>query len=255
MLTIDPEVQLFTEETIQKTIKDWNAKGSGVLIIDPKTGKVLSLASLPTFDPNSFSLEKNFSVFSNPLIESVFEMGSIVKPLTLAAGIDAGVITPSDTYVDSGMLTLNNATIGNFDGKARGRVAMQEILNQSLNTGAVYVAQKLGNRRFSDYFFSFGLGEQSGIDLPNEAASLTNNLKSTRDIEIATASFGQGFAVTPIVMTRALSALANGGVLVNPSVVERIDYEGISRPYIRETETERHRVISEEAVKRIPQIF
>ncbi|MDP3726607.1 MAG: penicillin-binding transpeptidase domain-containing protein, partial [bacterium] len=144
VLTLEPEVQSFLEQTLQKSVDSFSAESGGALIIDPKTGAIFALAANPTFDPNNFSSEKDYSIFSNPIVESVFEMGSIVKPLTIAAAFDAGVIKTDDTYYDEGSIVLNNKTISNYDGKARGRVPIQEILNQSLNIGAVYVAQKLG---------------------------------------------------------------------------------------------------------------
>ena len=163
-----------------------------------------------------------FSNFSNPLVESVFEMGSIIKPLTMAAGIDSGAVTATSTYHDYGFVIVNNAKLKNSDGKGNGVVDMQTILAKSLNTGAVFVEQKMGNDTFRKYMLSFGLGEKSGIDLPGDVNGLVKNLSSTRDIEYATASFGQGIALSPIQVVRALSAIANGGVLIRPHVVESI---------------------------------
>ena len=155
----------------------------------------------------------------------MFEMGSIIKALTMASGIDAGVVMADSIYYDAGCLTLNNKKICNYDGRSRGTVSMQEILSQSLNTGATYVALKLGNDKFSNYFQSFGFGTETGIDLPNEIHGLPSNLESKRDIEIATASYGQGIAMTPIETIRALAALGNGGKLVTPHIVKRIEYD------------------------------
>ncbi|TSC59331.1 MAG: Uncharacterized protein G01um1014107_360 [Parcubacteria group bacterium Gr01-1014_107] len=151
-------------------------------------------------------------------------MGSIFKPLTLAAGLDAGVITPETTYFDSGTIYVDKHQISNYDGKARGLVNMQSVLNNSLNTGAAFIMGELGKEKFSEYMFAFGLGEKSRVDLPSEAANLVENLRSPRNIEHATASFGQGIAITPLVMVKTLSALANGGVLTTPHLLKRIDY-------------------------------
>lgn len=256
-LTVDAEVQGFLEGTLQSLAEKWSAASGGAIIINPKTGALYALAAWPTFNLNSFSEEKNYSVFSNPLVESVFEMGSTVKPLTVAAGIDAGVITPSDTYYDDGFVILNDARIENYDGKARGRVSMQEILNQSLNTGAVYVARKLGNKSFSEYFLSYGFGEPTGIDLPNEAVGLVKNLRNNRDVELATASFGQGFAVTPLAMARALSVIANGGTLVTPYIVDKIDFKNALRTNkdAKEEADELPRVISQKASEEITRML
>ncbi|MBI2048112.1 MAG: penicillin-binding protein 2 [Parcubacteria group bacterium] len=255
VLTIDPEVQGFLEGTLSLIVKTWNAKSGGAIVINPKTGALYALAANPTFDPNNFREVKDFSVFSNPLVESVFEMGSTIKPLTLAAGFDAGVITPTDTYYDDGFVEIGSARIENFDGKARGRVSMQEVLNQSLNTGAVHIAKKLGNKLFSQYFLSYGFGERTGIDLPNEALSLVKNLRNNRDVEIATASFGQGFAITPVAMVRALSVLANGGTLVTPHIVDEIDFEEGFHAKVRRPNEGFKRVISQEASEEITRML
>jgi len=149
-----------------------------------------------------------------------------MKPLTMAAGFDTGAITPTSTYNDTGTMTLNGKTIANYDGRARGVTDMQTILSQSLNIGAATVGLKVGGANMAKYFDSYGLGEKTGIDLPNEATGLVKNLSAGRDIDIATASYGQGIAVSPMEMTRALSILANGGYLVTPHLVREIDYVG-----------------------------
>lgn len=223
--SIEPSVEVFLEEQLKKISDTWNSDFSGGIIMDPMTGSIIAMALNPTFDPNNFQAEKRPVIFSNILVEGTYEMGSIIKPLTMAAGIDAGAVTPSTTYYDAGEVTLNGKTFSNFDGKGRGTVTMQEVLNQSLNTGVSFVVQKMGKENFARYMKSYGLGEETGIDLPNETHGLITNLSSPRDIEYATASFGQGIAMTPIETVRALATLGNGGKLVNPHIAEKIEYK------------------------------
>jgi cell division protein FtsI (penicillin-binding protein 3)/stage V sporulation protein D (sporulation-specific penicillin-binding protein) len=251
--TIEPTVQSFLDEQLVKTNKKWSSTMTGGIIIDPKTGEIYALGSYPTFDPNTYQTQKDISVFSNPLVENVYEMGSIVKALTMAAGLDAGVVTAASTYNDTGSKILNGKKISNYDGRARGVIPMQEVLNQSLNLGAAYVESKLGNTLFTKYMLDYGLGSKSGIDLPNEGRSLVNNLNSPRDIEHATASYGQGIAVSPMAITRALSVLANGGTLITPHVTKEIDYQtGLTKvtPIV-----EGERVIQESTSKEITRML
>lgn len=230
VLTIEPEVNRFLSNVLDETFSKWRVKSGGGVIINPATGEIYAMEARPAFDPNTFGENDEYSAFANPIVENVFEMGSIIKPLTLAFAIDAGALTPQSTYYDTGVVEIDGAKISNYDGKARGTTPLQQILNQSLNLGAIYAMRQTGKDAFARYVFDFGLGEETGIDLPNEVPGLLKNLKSKRDIEFATASFGQGIAVTPIAMVRALSALANGGILLTPRVVDRIDYApGVSK--------------------------
>lgn len=223
--TIEPNVQKLLEQELADVNKEYNSQFTGGIVINPQDGSIYAMGQYPTFDPNNFRVEKDPSVFNNIMIQDSYEMGSIMKPITLASGIDAGVITSTTTYDDLGYLTLNGSTIWNYDKIGRGPgTTMQTVLDDSLNTGASFVALKLGNTRFTDYMYKFGLGELTGIDLPDEAGDQVSNLSTNRDLEHATASFGQGIAVTPIAMTRALSVLANGGHLITPHVVKEIDY-------------------------------
>jgi len=226
VLTIEPKVQFFLEETLDKIMAKWDSTLVGGIIIEPKTGRILAMAAKPDFDPNYYGSKSNLSLFINPNVESVFEFGSIMKPLTVAAALNDKVITPSTTYDDKGYVILNGARIENYDGKSSGVVDMQEVLNHSLNTGAVFSMQQLGKERFYDYIIKYGFGDYTGIDLPGEVKGLISNLDSSREIEYATASFGQGIALTPIEMVRALSTLANGGDLMKPYVVDNILVSG-----------------------------
>ncbi len=226
ILTIEPKAQFFLEETLGKVMDKWDSSLAGGIIIEPNTGKVLAMAAKPDFDPNHYSDEADLSHFVNPNVESVFEFGSIMKPLTLAAALNDKVITPSTTYYDKGFVVLNGARIENYDGKERGVVNMQEVLNHSLNTGAIFAMQQIGKDRFYDYLIKYGFGDHTDIDLPGEVKGLISNLDSSREVEYATASFGQGIALTPIEMTRALSTLANGGKLMKPYIVDSITSPG-----------------------------
>ena len=228
--SIEPSVQLFLETKLSEVQEAWGSKLTAGIVINPQNGEIFALGVSPGFDANLFNETEDLSLFSNPLVESVYEMGSIIKPLTMAAGIDSGAITPETTYYDNGFIERDGYTISNFDGKGRGLVPMQQVLNQSLNTGAAFVVGEMGNDVFSDYMRKYSIGLETGIDLPNESAGLVSNLNSPRDVEYATASFGQGIATTPIATVRALATLANGGVLITPHVAKKIDYEnGLSK--------------------------
>lgn len=252
--SIEPTIQSFFEKEIAGISDKWHSKLTLGVIINPVNGEVYSMAVNPTFDPNSYGSETNVNVFSNPIVEDVFEMGSIVKALTMAAGIDSGSVTASTTYNDKGSITLNNSTISNHDHKGNGVIDMQEVLNKSVNTGAAFVVGKMGKENFAKYMTDFGLGSETGIDLPNESNGNITNLKSPRDIEYATASFGQGIAMTPMITIRALSSLANGGTLITPHIVNNIDYKlGLSKNISYEGED--RRVIKKETSEEITRML
>ena len=225
--SIEPRVEDMLEQKLSEVKEKYNIESVGGIIMNPSDGTIYAMSAKPDFDPNNFSIENNNKVFSNPLVENVFEFGSVVKPLVMAAGLDRGVVTASTTYNDKGEVTVNGRDIYNFDKKGRGaNTPMQEVLNQSLNTGMVYVAGKLGHENVRNYLLSYGIGEKTGIDLPNETHGLVSNiLTSPRDLEYAQAAFGQGIAVTPVEMIRALASLGNGGNLVVPHVVKYIKYD------------------------------
>jgi cell division protein FtsI/penicillin-binding protein 2 len=223
--TIEPLVQQKLEEALAGILSKWGSEEVGGIIMNPKTGAIYALGALPNFDPNNYQDTESVSTFSNPVVDSVFEIGSVIKPLTMAAAIDVGAVTPETTYDDAGELIISGKRIANFDGKARGVVSMQTVLDKSLNTGAVFAAQKLGNDRLREYFYKFGLNKKTNVDLPSEVTNLTRNLEKGRAVDFATASFGQGIALTPISAIRAFSVLANGGYLVTPHVGNEIQYK------------------------------
>ncbi|MFH1246636.1 MAG: penicillin-binding protein 2 [Candidatus Liptonbacteria bacterium] len=216
-LTIDPNIQLEAERILEKLVTEKKAKNGSLVVEDPKTGKILTMASFPNYDPNNYTLS-NVSSYLNPVTQEIYEPGSVFKIITMAAGIDSGKITPNTTYTDTGSLVLNGKKIMNWDLQAHGTMTMTNVIEKSLNTGAAFAEARTGNDVFSSYVKKFGFGEKTGIDLQGE---LKGNIKSlfkadSPQIAFTTASFGQGVAVSTIELAGAFSAIANGGTLYRP---------------------------------------
>ena len=165
--TIEPSVQSLLEEKLKETGEKYQTDSIGGIIMNPKNGSIYALGVKPDFNLNTFSKVEKISIFSNPLVENVLEFGSVVKPLVMAAALNEGVIAPETKYEDRGSVWVEKKEIFNFDKKARGVVNMQEVLNQSLNTGMVFVYQKLGKKNLKDYLLSYCIKDKTGIDLPN----------------------------------------------------------------------------------------
>lgn len=222
--TIEPTVARMLDTVLGETQEKYNSTLTGAIIMNPKTGAIYAMSAVPNYDLNNRGTS-SIDVFRNPLVETVYEFGSTIKTLTMAAGLDSGAVVRGSTYYDAGFIKMDGFTIKNYDGRGRGTVPMQEILNQSLNTGVSHIVKQMGKDKFREYFLNYKLGSETGIDLPNEAYGLIDNLRSPRDVEYATASFGQGIAMTPIAATRAFATLGNGGYLVTPHLVSKIIYE------------------------------
>lgn len=222
VLTVDYHIQQKAEEVLAATREKWGGSSGLILVTDPKTGRILSSATAPGFDPNAYSKENDYAVFINPAVESSYELGSVLKPVTMASALEERLVTPQSTYRDTGEVKIGGYTIRNFDGKAYDVQTMTNVLEKSLNTGLVHVARLLGHGRQLAYLKKFGFGEKTGVDLPGEVAGNISNLDAGRDIDFATASFGQGIAVTPMQMASAIGAIANDGVLMRPYIVEKI---------------------------------
>lgn len=250
--TLEPSVSRMLDTILTRTHEQYESTLTGAVIMDPKTGEIYALNAIPGFDINNRG-DATIEQFRNPLVEDVYEFGSTIKALTIAAGLDSGAITPSSTFYDSGSIKLNTFTIRNFDGRGRGTVDMQQVLSQSLNTGVSHIVKTMGKEQFREYFMNFKIGSETGIDLPNESFGLVENLNSPRDVEYATASFGQGIAMTPIAATRALAVLGNGGVLVTPHLAKRIEYPDGTSKDIRYPEGAR--ILKEETSEEISRML
>lgn len=225
VLTIDRVIQYEVEKILKDAVETFMATGGTILVMEPQTGNVLAIASLPSFNPNDYSKVENPEDFLNPAVSLTYEPGSIMKPITLAIGIEDGKVNANSEYVDTGSVREAGYTIRNAEEKVYGRVTMTKVLEESINTGVIFVERLVGNVRFRDFFSRFGFGEKTGIDLPAESAGNIRNLSHTnRSLEFYTAAFGQGVTVTPLQMANAYAAIANGGLLMKPRIVDRLIY-------------------------------
>ncbi len=220
--TIDYNIQRKAEEVLTGLHEKWSPVSGLVLVTNPRSGKILAETAFPSFDPNDYGKIKDFHTFLNPMTEAAYEFGSVIKPVTMASAIEEGVVGANTTYYDSGEVRFGSYVIHNFDLNAYHTQTMTQVLEKSLNTGAVFVARLLGKKRQLEYLKRFGFGEKTGVDLPGEVRGNLNNLFSGRDINFATASFGQGISATPLQLASAIGTIANNGILMKPYVVEKI---------------------------------
>jgi cell division protein FtsI (penicillin-binding protein 3) len=244
VLTIDSVIQFLAERALARAVERYQANGGSVIVMDPSDGAVLAMASLPTFDPNRFH-EFAPAVWRNRAVQDLFEPGSTFKIVTASAGLEEGIVTPSQ-MLDCGM---GKISIGNFDIHEHGHnqyglLSFEEVMIHSSNVGAIRVGLALGPQRFYRYIRAFGFGERTGIQLPGEAAGIVRRNERWSLLSNASISMGQEIAVTPLQIVRAVATVANGGVRIEPRIIDRIigsDGEVIYRP----PQKEGARVISE----------
>lgn len=229
-LTLDRAVQFETQRVLEMTVLQERADGGTIIVMDPRTGGILAMASYPTFDPNRFAeyWAVPESLLLNPAVSRHYEPGSVFKIVTMAAALDSKTVQPNSTYEDSGLIRIGGQDLRNSDLKAYGTTSMTELLIHSLNVGAAKLAKDMRATVFYDYVKALGFGQPTGIDLANEASGTlhTPGSSSWSESDLATNSFGQGIAVTPIQMISAVAAVANGGVRVGPHVVKEINQGG-----------------------------
>jgi stage V sporulation protein D (sporulation-specific penicillin-binding protein) len=221
-LTIDYNIQFAAEKLLEKAKNDLKISSGQIIIMDPFSGKIIALANFPNFDPNKYSEEKDFSVFQNSAIQKFYEPGSTFKPITMSAVMNEGKIDPDTTYTDKGFLKIGPDTISNYGGKSYGVQTMTQVLEKSINTGAVYAESQIGHDIFLDYINKFGFFAPTQVGLQGEVSSANRELKKGYELNFATASFGQGIEITPLQLIRAFCAIANGGKLVQPKIIEKI---------------------------------
>ncbi|QQS20700.1 MAG: penicillin-binding protein 2 [Candidatus Moraniibacteriota bacterium] len=223
VLTVERVLQYEVEKILREAVNEFHADGGTIVVLEPKTGSIRALASLPNFNPNEYAKAENVEAFLNPAVSLTYEPGSIMKPITMAIGIEEGKVHAGTEYVDTGVVKEGGYAIRNAEEKVYGRVTMMKVLEESINTGVIFVERSVGNSRFRNYLERFGFGQETGVRLPAEASGNMQNLKNTnRSIEFFTASFGQGITVTPLQIANAYAALANRGILMKPRIVERL---------------------------------
>jgi cell division protein FtsI (penicillin-binding protein 3) len=226
VLTIDSAVQRIVETVLAETIREQNAAGGTIIVQDPNTGAILGMASWPKFNPNSFDTVNDMAVFSNPAVSSVYEPGSTFKTIVMAIGIDDGAVSPDTIHYDApGYREVpDHPPITNNNGRVFGEETMTEVLIHSSNLGAIFVAEHIGRDQFYQRLMEFGMGRETGIDLQGEEQGILIGpwQPDWSQTLYFTSSFGQGIAVTPIQLVNAVSAIVNGGKLMQPYVVSEV---------------------------------
>ena len=248
VLTIDKSIQHVTEAELGRGVEQWGAKGGMAIAMDPSTGKILAMASYPTFNPNQFIQSRSKS-WRNRGVSDAFEPGSLFKAFLAAAALEEQVVRPSDSFFcENGSYTVYDRTI--HDTTKHGWLTVQQIIKLSSNIGASKVGEKMGRDRFYRYISAFGFGEKTRINLPGEGKGIVHHPRYWPPVALDTISFGQGISVTGIQLVTALATIANGGFLMKPYAVEKITDEkgGVVQSFKPEVI---RKVISEETAKKV----
>ena len=219
--TIDRNVQYVVEEVLEEGVKKYGAKSGSVVILDPKTGGILSMANYPSYEPNRWQAFEEED-FQNQSISQVYEPGSTFKLVTVASALDAQVVKPDTICPCKGPIKVSGYEIQTWNNKYNPNSSVVEILQHSDNVGAGFIGEKLGKDKFLEYINKFGLGNTLGTDLQGEEAGIIKERRNWSDVDLITASFGQGLSVTALQMTSALGVIANDGRLMKPYLVKKI---------------------------------
>lgn len=222
VLTLDRSVQFQACKRIQQAVIEYDANGGTLIVMHSDTGAIMAMCSYPDFNPANLKEVEDVAIFNNPATFVAYEPGSVFKAITMAAGLNEDKVNPNTQYEDKGSLDIDDFTIKNSDGKAHGIKTMTEVLEESLNTGSIFVQRQLGRNLFRDYVHAFGFGTSSGIELRPESEGDVSSLDKKGEIFAATGSYGQGISVTPIQLVKAFGALANYGKMMRPYIVSEI---------------------------------
>jgi cell division protein FtsI/penicillin-binding protein 2 len=230
VLTINRSIQYMVEKKLKEGVEKYRAYSGTAIVMNPYTGEIIALANYPTYDPGNFNEEEKYDENlgrknierKNLAISYTYEPGSIMKPLTISAAIDLGLVGPDTTFVDSGPVVYSTHTIDNWDGKHYGVQTITELLQKSNNIGAAWVGMQVGPDNLYKYLSDFGIGTKSGIDLEGEDTGILRPKDSWTDIDTANISFGQGVSATPLQMLTAFNAIANGGFLMQPKIISKL---------------------------------
>ncbi len=220
-LTIDSTMQFIVEQALDKAMMDNRPKAVTALVMDPKTGDVLAMASRPTYNPNKF-WEANDEAWRNRAISAIYEPGSTFKAIVAGAALQEGVVSPNMTFYDPGHIDVSEKRIQNWNGGSFGNVTFIDVVKNSINTCFAQVGLWLGGEKLTQYAQKFGFGEPTGIELPGEESGMLFNPKDMVNSDVATMAIGQSIAVTPLQLVTAMSAIANDGVLLKPHIIKQI---------------------------------
>jgi stage V sporulation protein D (sporulation-specific penicillin-binding protein) len=253
ILNIDRTVQFVAEKKLKEGVERYQAQGGSVVIMDPKTGKILAMTSYPHFDPKNY-YKFDYESYRNPAVSTLYEPGSTFKVLVMAAAIDAGVVDP-DTRCNicSGPIEISEYKIKTWNDTYYTNPSMTEVIQHSDNTGMVFAVRKLGLENFIEYLERYGLGERTGIDLEGEITTTIKKKKGWYPIDLATASFGQGISMTPLQLLTAVSAIANGGVMVKPYLVSEIITDDGNSIVIKPEE--KRKIISNQTASKVTEMM
>lgn len=220
VLTLDRVVQNKAYEIIKQAVEGYGAEHGTLLVMDPLSGEIRAMAGYPSFDPNHYSQVEKIEVYKNLNVGAAYEPGSVFKMITMAAALDSGAVEPDTSYEDKGYVVLGEHTIRNADNEKYGEITMTEVLENSVNSGAIFAARKAGNDTFREYVESFGFGKGIDIGLDGEAPGDVSLLHKKGEIYTATASYGQGITVTPLQLAQAMATIVNNGKLIVPRIIE-----------------------------------
>ncbi|MEG0832360.1 MAG: penicillin-binding transpeptidase domain-containing protein, partial [Acidaminococcaceae bacterium] len=220
-LTLDSKMQYVLEKGLDDAMAKTHAASATVILMDPHTGEILGMASRPTFDPNHFG-DYPAASWVNRAVSVLYEPGSVFKPIVGSAGLTEGVVTPDTPFNDTGAFAVADRVIQNWDGEGLGAITFTDIIKYSVNTGMADLGMKLGGKRMTEYAKKFGFGTATGIELPGEEDGILYNAEEMRAPDVATMAIGQGVAVSPLQMLRAICAIANGGELVKPYIIKKV---------------------------------
>jgi len=241
-LTINEAIQHRSEHEIASAVDTYNAKSGTIIIMEPKTGNIVSMANYPAFNPNNISKYKQPD-WRNRAIADNYEPGSTFKIITTASALEEGVVNSNDVFFDSGEVKVEKEIIECWEEDGHGKELFSEVVQNSCNPGFVQVGLRMGKETFFKYIDAFGFGHKTNIELPGEAVGQLPNYDNVGDIELATVSFGRGISVTPIQLITAVSAVANNGIMLKPNFIDKIiDQKGNIK--ILNQSTEIRRVVS-----------
>lgn len=251
-ISINRTIQHIVEEKLKEGVEKFDAKSGSVIVMDPFTGDILAMANYPTYHPSDFSekaFEEDATAYrksverKNLAIADTYEPGSVMKPFTVAAAIDKGLVNPNSTFIDNGPVEYSGKFIDNWNHQHPGKQNIIQLLQKSNNIGAAWVGHLVGRKGLYDYLRLFGMGERTDIDLEGEDSGLLHNYDSWTDIDLANISFGQGMSATTLQVLTGFNAFANGGYLVKPRIIKWI---ADSDKKIEVPVTVRHRIIKKE---------